>query len=304
VRLAFMGTPEFATPALRALIDAGHEIAVVYTQPPRPAGRGKALRPSSVHRLANELGLDVTAPERFRAPEAIASFAAADLDAAVVVAYGQILPQAALDATRLGCLNLHASLLPRWRGAAPIQRAIMAGDAVTGIAVMQMTADLDTGPIWAEARTEIGPDDTAGSLHDRLAEMGARLIVATLPRIAGGDDGPRPQATAGATRAAKIDKAEARIDWARPAAEVDRLIRGLSPVPGAWCEIFGRRVKLLASRAEEGAGRPGEALDDRLLVACGTGAVRLLRLQRAGKGPVGAAEFLNGTPTPAGARLA
>ncbi len=230
-------------------------------------------------------------------------FAALGLDAAVVVAYGQILPQPALDAPRLGCVNLHASLLPRWRGAAPIQRAIMAGDAETGVAVMQMEAGLDTGPVLAEARTPIGAGDTAGTLHDRLAAMGAELMVETLAALEAGAVRPTPQPAEGVTYAAKIDKAEARIDWTRPAAELDRHIRGLSPAPGAWTELAGERVRVLMSRAEAGQGPPGTVLDDALLVACGQAALRLTRLQRAGRAAADAADLLRGFPVPAGTRL-
>ncbi len=303
MRLAFMGTPDFSVPVLQALIGAGHEIARVYTQPPRPAGRGKTLRPSPVHTAAEAAGLDVATPSSFRDPQVVADLAALDLDAAVVVAYGQILPQAALDAPRLGCLNLHASLLPRWRGAAPIQRAIMAGDAETGVGVMQMEAGLDTGPVLAEVRTRIGAEDTAQTLHDRLATLGAPLMVETLAALQAGAVTPVPQPEEGVTYAAKIDKAEARIDWTHPADEVDSHIRGLSPFPGAWCEITGERVKVLMSRAEPGSGTPGTTLDDKLLVACGQGAVRLLRLQRAGKGAVDAQAFLNGVPVGTGGAL-
>ena len=303
MRLAFMGTPDFAVPTLHALAEAGHEIARVYTQPPRPAGRGKSLRPSPVHRAAEGLGLAVETPASLRRAEVIAGFAALDIDAAVVVAYGQILPQAALDAPRLGCINLHASLLPRWRGAAPIQRAIMAGDAETGVCAIQMEAGLDAGPVLACEATPIGPEDTAGTLHDRLAALGAPLILRTLDALAEGAFQPKPQPAEGVTYAAKIDKAEARIDWTRPAAELGAHIRGLSPFPGAWCEIGGERVKLLMARPEPGRGAPGTALDDRLLVACGAGALRLVTLQRAGKGPMDAAEFLRGRPVPAGTLL-
>jgi len=304
MRLVFMGTPGFAVPVLDALIGAGHQIVRVYTQPPRAAGRGKALRPSPVGVAAEAAGLEVATPASFRDPEVIASFAALGADAAVVVAYGQILPQAALDAPRLGCLNLHASLLPRWRGAAPIQRAIMAGDGETGVSVMRMEAGLDTGPVLAEARTAIGAQDTAATLHDRLAAMGAPLMVVTLAELDAGTARAVAQSVDGVTYAAKITKAEARIDWTRPAAGVDGHIRGLSPFPGAWCEIAGQRVKVLMSRAEPGDGVPGTALDDRLLVACETGAVQLIRLQRAGRGAVDAASFLNGQPVATGTVLA
>ncbi|MEM0988009.1 MAG: methionyl-tRNA formyltransferase [Pseudomonadota bacterium] len=303
MRLAFMGTPDFSVPILQALIGAGHEIAAVYTQPPRPAGRGKAPRPSPVQTIAEGHDLMVRTPESFREMAVIQEFAVLQVDAAVVVAFGQILPPEALTAPRLGCLNLHASLLPRWRGAAPIQRAIMAGDDETGIAVMQMEAGLDTGPVWAEVKTPISAEDTAGSLHDRLAAMGAQLIIEALPQIAAGERASRPQSADGVTYAKKIDKAEARVDWSLPAEAIDRQIRGLSPFPGAWCEVAGQRVKLLHSCAEPGDGPPGAVLDQNLLVACGAGAVRLTRLQRAGKGPVDASAFLNGTDLPPGSQL-
>jgi len=303
MRLAYMGTPDFAVPTLRALAAAGHEIVRVYTQPPRPAGRGKALKPSPVQTAAKALGLPVATPVSLRDPAVQAQFAALGLDAAVVAAYGQILPQAVLDAPRLGCLNLHASLLPRWRGAAPIQRAVMAGDAETGVCVMQMEAGLDAGPMLACEATPIGPEDTGATVHDRLAEIGAPLMVRTLAALAAGEIAPTPQPAAGVTYAAKIDKAEARVDWTRPATELGAHVRGLSPFPGAWCEIGGERVKLLMARPEAGSGAPGDALDDRLLIACGAGALRLVTLQRAGKGPMDAATFLNGFPVPRGTRL-
>jgi methionyl-tRNA formyltransferase len=301
MRLIFMGTPDFAVPALDALVAAGHEVAAVYTQPPRPAGRGQAERPSPVQLRAEALGLPVRCPRTLKAPEAQADFAALEADAAVVVAYGLILPKPVLEAPRLGCLNIHASLLPRWRGAAPIHRAVMAGDAETGVCIMRMEEGLDTGPVYLRAAVPIGPQDTTGALHDRLAALGARLVVEALARLPGLS--PEPQPEAGATYAAKIDKAEARVDWTRPAPEVDRLIRGLSPFPGAWTTIAGERVKLLASCRAEGQGAPGEVLDGALTVACGTGAVRLLRLQRAGRGAQEAAEFLRGFDVPAGTRL-
>jgi len=252
---------------------------------------------------ASELGLTVLTPERFRDGAVQEGFEVLGLDAAVVVAYGQILPQRALDAPRLGCFNLHASLLPRWRGAAPIQRAVMAGDPETGVCVMRMEAGLDTGPVLACEATQIARDDTAATLHDRLAEMGAPLMVRTLADIAAGRALARPQPAEGVTYAAKIDKAEARIDWTREAAALSAHVRGLSPFPGAWCEIAGERVKVLMALPEQGHGAPGEVLDDRLLVACGQGALRLARLQRAGRGEVTAAEFLNGLPVAHGTRL-
>ncbi len=301
MRIIFMGTPDFSVPVLDALVEAGHDIAAVYTQPPRPAGRGKKERPSPVHARAQALGLTVRHPPNFRDPAEIDAFAALEADVAVVVAYGLILPQPVLDAPRKGCLNIHASLLPRWRGAAPIQRAIMAGDARTGVCIMQMEAGLDTGPVLLRRETEIRPDDTAGSLHDRLSEMGATAIVEALASL--DSLTPTPQPDQGITYAAKIDKAEARIDWTRPAAEIDRQIRGLSPFPGAWCEHGGARIKLLLSRVAEGNGTPGTVLDDSLTVACGEGAVQLLRLQKAGRGAMDATEFLRGTPLKAGDRL-
>lgn len=303
MRLVFMGTPDFAVPTLQALIAAGHEIVRVHTQPPRPAGRGRALRPSPVQLAAEAAGLCVVTPETLRGPSETEALAALAPDAAVVVAYGQILPPAVLAVPRLGCLNLHASLLPRWRGAAPIQRALMAGDAETGIAVMQMAAGLDTGPVLAEECTPIGPEDTAGTLHDRLAGMGAPLMVATLAALAGGHATPCPQSQAGVTYARKIDKAEARIDWSRPAAQLDCHIRGLAPFPGSWCTIGQERVKILMCRPEPGAGVPGTVLDDGLLIACGQGALRLVRLQRPGKGAADAEALLRGFPVPAGTRL-
>ena len=289
-----MGTPEFSVPALRA-IAAVHEVVAVYSQPPRAAGRGQKPRVSPVQAAAEELGIPVRVPVNLKGAEAQAEFAALGADVAVVVAYGLILPQAVLDALRLGCLNIHASLLPRWRGAAPIHRAVMSGDAETGVAIMQMEAGLDTGPVLAEARTVIGAEETTADLHDRLSLMGADLIVDVLGRL------PLPavpQPDAGVTYAAKIDKAEARVDWTRPAAEVDRLIRGLSPFPGAWCEVAGERVKLLRSRLVEGAGVPGQVLDG-FTVACGEGAVEVMLAQRAGKKPMAAAALLKGWTLPA-----
>ncbi len=304
LRLVFMGTPDFALPTLAALIGAGHDIAAVYTQPPRPAGRGRQPRPSPVQRAAEAHGIAVHAPASLKSAEAQAAFAAHGADAAVVVAYGLILPQAVLDAPRLGCFNLHASLLPRWRGAAPIQRAIMAGDAESGVTVMRMEAGLDTGPMLAASRVAICPDMTAGALHDRLAEIGAGLMVETLADLAAGRIEAVPQPEDGVTYAAKIDKAEARLDWRRPAAELARLVRGLNPFPGAWFEADGQRVKLHAAEAVEGDGAPGTLLDDGLTVACGDGALRLTSMQRAGKGVMDAAEFLRGFPLPKGRVLA
>ncbi|MDK3072078.1 methionyl-tRNA formyltransferase [Sedimentitalea sp. JM2-8] len=301
MRVVFMGTPEFSVPVLDALIAAGHEIVAVYCQPPRPAGRGKKERPSPVQARAETLGLPVRHPVTLRTPEAQAAFAGLRADVAVVVAYGLILPRAVLDAPRLGCLNIHASLLPRWRGAAPIHRAIMAGDRETGVCIMQMEAGLDTGPVLLREATPIAPDETTDRLHDRLSDMGAALIVRALEapeRLH-----PQPQPEAGVTYAGKIDKSEARIDWSRPADAVDRQIRGLSPFPGAWTGIEGERVKVLASRLTEGEGPAGQVLDDALTVACGRGAVSILRLQRAGKAAQDTETFLRGRPVPRGARL-
>ena len=294
MKIIFMGTPEFSVPVLEALRQR-HEIVAVYCQPPRPAGRGKADRPSPVQARAEALGLPVRHPVTLRNEAAVAEFAALGADVAVVVAYGLILPQAVLDAPRLGCLNIHASLLPRWRGAAPIHRAIMAGDRETGVCIMQMEAGLDTGPVLLREAVAIGDEETTADLHDRLSALGARLIVQALDRL------PllaEPQPAEGVTYAAKIDKAEARVDWSRPAVEVDRQIRGLSPFPGAWVEINGERVKLLRSRLGEGAGAPGQVLRD-FTVACGEGAVEITEAQREGKRPMPVAEILRGLILPA-----
>ena len=304
MRLAFMGTPDFAVPALAELVAAGHDIAAVYAQPPRPRGRGLEVRPSPVHAFAESLGLPVRTPASMKDPSEIAAFRALDLDAAVVVAYGQILLPAVLEAPRLGCFNLHASLLPRWRGAAPIQRAIMAGDSVTGVQVMRMTEGLDEGPAILGEVVPIASDETAASLSERLARVGAGLLPRALAAVERGGAAEAPQ-IGEPTYARKISAAEARIDWTRPALEVDRHIRGLSPFPGAWFEAPSAkgpvRVKALMSQAEAGEGAPGEALDDALRIACGEGAVRLLRVQREGRGAQDAGEFLRGFPLPAGA---
>ncbi|MDE4305544.1 methionyl-tRNA formyltransferase [Phaeobacter gallaeciensis] len=301
MRVIFMGTPDFSVPVLDALVEAGHEIAAVYCQPPRPAGRGKKDRPTRVHARAEALGLEVRHPVSLKGAEEQAEFAALGADVAVVVAYGLILPQAVLDAPKHGCLNIHASLLPRWRGAAPIHRAIMAGDAETGICIMQMEAGLDTGPVLMRRATAIEAEETTAQLHDRLSAMGAGLIVEALEKLT--ELVPEVQPEDGVTYASKIDKSEAQIDWSCPAEEVDRKIRGLSPFPGAWCEIDGQRVKLLASRLADGSGEAGEVLDDSLTVACGSGAVELLRLQRAGKGAQDREIFLRGFPVAKGVRL-
>lgn len=291
MRIIFMGTPEFSVPALTALHEV-HEIACVYTQPPRPAGRGKQPRLTAVHARAEALGLPVRHPASLKGADAQAEFAALGADVAVVVAYGLILPQPVLDAPRMGCLNIHASLLPRWRGAAPIQRAIMAGDAETGICIMQMEAGLDTGPVLCRAATPISEADTADRLQDRLSQIGAGLIVEALERLPDLESQPQPED--GVTYAAKIDKAEARVDWRQAAEAVARHIRALSPFPGAWCEAPFGRLKLLDARAVAGHGRPGEILDG-LTVACGSGAVEILRVQREGKRAIRAEELLRGS---------
>ncbi|MEP3632114.1 MAG: methionyl-tRNA formyltransferase [Shimia thalassica] len=301
MKVVFMGTPDFSVPVLDALIKAGHEIVAVYCQPPRPAGRGKKERPTPVHARALELGLEVRHPVSLKSEDEQDSMRALGADVGVVVAYGLILPQAILDAPQKGCLNIHASLLPRWRGAAPIHRAIMAGDAESGVCIMQMDAGLDTGPVLLEEKTPILAQDTTADLHDRLAGIGADAIVNALGQL--DDLTPVPQPELGVTYANKIDKSEAKVDWTAPATEVDRKIRGLSPFPGAWCEVDGQRVKLLASRLAEGQGTAGEILDDALTVACGDGAVQLLRLQRAGKGAQDADVFLRGFPVSQGQQL-
>ncbi len=301
MRIIFMGTPDFSVPVLDALVKAGHEIAAVYCQPPRPAGRGKKDRPTPVHARAEALGLEVRHPTSLRNADAQDAFAALGADIAVVVAYGLILPQAVLDAPKHGCLNIHASLLPRWRGAAPIHRAIMAGDAETGICIMQMEAGLDTGPVLLRQATPIGATETTGALHDRLSAMGADLIVQALARI--DDLTAEAQPDAGVTYAQKIDKAEAHIDWTRPAIEVDRQIRGLSPFPGAWTMIGPERVKLLSSALADQSGIAGTVLDDALTIACGSGAVTITRAQRAGKGAQDKETFLRGMAVPKGTRV-
>lgn len=299
MRTVFMGTPGFAAVALEALIGSEHEIVAVYAQPPRPAGRGKKLRLSPVQETAEAAGLPVFTPEKLRGPEALDAFAALEADIAIVVAYGMLLPKAALDAPRLGCMNLHASLLPRWRGAAPIQRAIMAGDAETGVCAMRMTEGLDEGPVYARAATPIAPDETAETLHDRLAGIGADLMLSTLESLAAGRAEAAPQSERGIVYAKKILKSEAAIDWRRPAEEIDRQVRGLSPFPGAWFLRDGERTKLLLGAPErigERLGPPGDVIDDSGLIACGTGGLRLKRVQRAGRGAVDAAEYLRGAP--------
>jgi methionyl-tRNA formyltransferase len=308
LRIIFMGTPDFSVPVLKALHAAGHEIVAVYSQPPRPAGRrGLELTPSPVHRAAEALGIPVRTPPNFKDPTDVDAFRALEADVAVVVAYGLLLPESILSGTRLGCYNGHASLLPRWRGAAPIQRAIMAGDDETGMMVMKMDKGLDTGPVALTQRLAIGETMTAGELHDRLSEVGATLMVEAMAKLEKGDLPLTPQPVEGVLYAAKIGKAESRIDFAKPARAVHDHIRGLAPFPGAWfeAEINGKaeRIKVLKTEMSVGTGKPGTVLDDRLAIACGTDAVRPLRLQRAGGKPLDLADFLRGTPLPAGTRL-
>lgn len=298
MRIVFMGTPDFSVPALDALIAAGHQIVAVYTQPPRPAGRGKKDRLSPVHRRAAELGLPIRHPASLKSDEAQAEFAALRADIGVVVAYGLILPQACLDVPREGCLNIHASLLPRWRGAAPIHRAVLAGDVETGVCIMQMDAGLDTGPVLLREATPIGPEETTGVMHDRLSETGARLIVAAMGDLQSLTATPQPED--GVSYAAKIDKAESRIDWTQPALKVDRQIRGMSPAPGAWCLVGSERVKMLGSRVAahpQGNHQPGDVLDG-FRIACGTGAVEITKAQRQGKAALPSADLLRGWSLP------
>jgi methionyl-tRNA formyltransferase len=302
MRVIFMGTPDFAVPALRALMAAGHDVCAVYTQPPRPGGRrGRELTPTPVHRVAEELGIPVHHPASLKGAEEQAEFAALGADVAVVAAYGLLLPQAVLDAPTHGCLNLHASLLPRWRGAAPIQRAILAGDERTGVQVMQMELGLDTGAVRAGSEVTIGTKNI-GQITDELSQSGSELIVRVLANLSAFP--PVPQGAEGVTYAHKIDKAETRIDWNASAEMVLRQIRAFAPAPGAWCEIAGERCKLLAAEAASGSGAPGAVLDDQLTVACGTGAIRPTMLQRAGKPALPRADLLRGWVIAPGTRLA
>ncbi|OZB06084.1 MAG: methionyl-tRNA formyltransferase [Rhizobiales bacterium 39-66-18] len=306
MRIVFMGTPDFAVPTLSEIVARGHEVVAVYSRAPAPAGRrGLDLTPSPVHAVAEKFGLPVLTPKTLRTDEAAQQMRDLQADVAVVVAYGLILPQPILDAPELGCLNLHASLLPRWRGAAPIQRAVMAGDTQTGIAVMKMEAGLDTGPVGVLERVAIGPDMTSGELHDALMVLGADLMGRALAALERGGLHFTPQTEDGVLYAAKIAKSEARIDWSRQAGEVHNQIRGLSPFPGAWFPLGEEeaRVKVLRSTLAEGVGAPGEVLDDGLTIACGEGAVRLVQLQKAGKQPMSADTFLRGNALSAGTRL-
>ncbi len=302
MRIAFFGTPDFAVPTLTEIVGQGHEVVAVYTQPPRAAGRGMAERKSPVHAVAERFALPVSTPTRLKNEGEAERFAALNVDVGVIVAYGQILPKSFLDAPPSGCLNLHGSLLPRWRGAAPVARAIMAGDAETGVMVMRMEEGLDTGPVAMSERIAIAPDATAGEVAASLAALGADLMVRALAALSRGVLGFTPQAEEGATYAKKLDNAETRIDWSRPGPQVHNHIRGLSPFPGAWCLAdFGKgpeRVKVLRSTIVQGEGAPGAVLDDHLTIACGSGAVRLTEVQRAGKSAVSAAEFLRGLHAP------
>jgi methionyl-tRNA formyltransferase len=307
LRLIFMGTPEFAVPTLLELVGHGHDIAAVYTRAPKPAGRGMKLQPTPIEQQAKRLGIPVLTPTTLKTPEAPEEYRSHKADAAVVVAYGMILPQAILDIPPLGCFNLHASLLPRWRGAAPINRAIMAGDAETGVMVMKMAAGLDTGDIAMAERIAIADTMTAADLHDTLARLGADLMVRAIGALERGQLRLTGQGDQGVSYAAKIEKAEARIDWHKPAPLVLRHVHGLSPFPGAWCEmpIEGEavRVKILRCAVADGSGEPGKLLDDHLTVGCGDGAIRIVELQRAAKAPMKADEFLRGTPLLPPARL-
>ncbi|HYD15865.1 MAG TPA: methionyl-tRNA formyltransferase [Hyphomicrobium sp.] len=308
LKIVFMGTPDFSVPALEAIVAAGHDVVAVYSQPPRAAGRGMAERPSPVHAKAVALGIPVRTPLSLKGAEEQAAFAALEADAAVVIAYGLILPKAVLAAPRLGCFNVHASELPRWRGAAPIQRAIMAGDPRTAVMVMRMEEGLDTGPVCLTDLVPIDPDITAGALHDTLSERGARLIIDALAKLEAGTLEAVPQPAEGVTYAAKIDKKESQIDFSKPAAEVHHHIRGLSPFPGAWFEATPpggkpERIKVLRTALADGTGEPGRVLDDKLAIACGEGAIRLIEVQRAGKRAMSADEFLRGFALSRGARV-
>lgn len=301
MRLAFMGTPDFSVSILAALVDAGHDVVCVYSQPPRPAGRGHKEQPSPVHAFAAARGLEVRTPKSLKSEAEQQAFRDLDLDAAVVAAYGLILPQAVLDAPRKGCLNVHASILPRWRGAAPIQRAIEAGDSETGVTIMQMDAGLDTGAMLLTETVPITAHTNAAQLHDQLAALGARLIVAALDRY--DHLTPLPQPEQGVTYAHKLAKDEGRLDWTRPAVDLDHKVRALTPWPGVWCLLGAERLKVLAAQPVDATGVPGTVLDESLTVACGDGALRLTRVQRPGKGAMDSAELLRGFPIPKGTVL-
>ena len=303
LRLVYMGTARFAVPSLRALAAGRHEVIAVYTQPARAAGRGLKARPSPVHTAALELGVVVHTPETLKAAAEREVLAGLRADLAVVAAYGLILPKSILDVPRLGGINLHASLLPRWRGAAPIQRALLAGDGETGVTIIQMEPSLDTGPILAMERVPITAEATAASLHDTLADLAARMVGPTIDQLASGRITPHPQPDQGVTYAPKVDKAEARLDWSRPAPFLERQLRALNPWPGCWTDLGGERLLVLEGELAAGVGAPGEVLDDRMTIACGEGALRLTRVQRAGGRPMSADAFLRGFPLPVGVRL-
>ena len=303
LRVAFMGSPEFAVPTLKALLDRGHDVVCVYSQPPKPAGRGGKLRKTPVHQAAEAAGIEVRTPSSLKTPEALAEFQALNLDAAVVAAFGFILPQSILDAPRLGCLNVHASLLPRWRGAAPIHRAVLAGDAKSGVTIMQMVAALDAGPMLLTEEVTITPRMTSADLHDRLAELGGPALLCALEGLAAGTVTPVEQDESQVTYAAKLSKEEAPLDWTKPAQDLDRQIRAFTPWPGATLTVKDEVVKVLDAEPDDGAGQPGEVLDDGLLVACGTGALRLKKLQRPGKKAMAAEDLLRGWPVPKGTIL-
>lgn len=303
LRVAFMGSPDFAVPTLKALLDRGHDVVCVYSQPPKPAGRGGKLRKTPVHEAAEQAGIDVRTPTSLKTPEALADFQALNLDAAVVAAYGLILPQSILDTPKHGCLNVHASLLPRWRGAAPIHRAVLAGDAKSGVTIMQMVAALDAGPMLLTEEVEITPRMTSAELHDQLAELGGPALLCALEGVAAGTVTPVEQDTSLVTYAAKLSKDEAALDWSKSADELDRQVRAFTPWPGATFDASGEAVKVLEAEPEDADGAPGEVLDDALLIACGQGALRLKKLQRPGKKAMAAEDLLRGWPMPRGTRL-
>ncbi len=304
LRTIFMGTPDFAVPTLSALLDAGHEVVAVYAQPPRPVGRGHHEKPAPVHAFAEQKGLSVRTPVSLKGDDEQQAFIDLDADVAVVAASGKILPKAVIEAPRLGCLNVHASLLPRWRGAAPVQRAILAGDEVSGVTIMQINEDVDAGDILLSAETPIGPHTTATDLHDRLSAIGAELLVEALDGMVRGSISPIPQPSDGVTYAAKLERNEGRLDWARPAIELERTVRALNPWPGVWFDHAGERIKVLAADVlPEAGGEPGTVISEPLAVACGDGALALKRLQRPGKGPLDTETFLRGYPLTVGTRL-
>jgi methionyl-tRNA formyltransferase len=303
LRVAFIGSPDFAVPTLKALLDRGHDVVCVYSQPPKPAGRGGKLRKTPVHQAAEAAGIEVRTPISLKTPEALADFQSLNLDASIVAAYGLILPQSILDVPRFGCLNVHASLLPRWRGAAPIHRSVLAGDAKSGVTIMQMVAALDAGPMLLTEEVTISPRMTSADLHDRLADLGGPALLCALEGVAAGTVTPVAQDEAQVTYAAKLSKEEAPLDWTKPAEELDRQIRAFTPWPGATLSVAGEVVKVLDAEPEPGSGQPGEILDDHLLVACGTGALRLKKLQRPGKKAMAAEDLLRGWPVPKGTSL-